>query len=54
MNSIVNDITEDQQDTFTIPIKASCNEAIEAGIYIIQGRYDFDLQSFVAISDQLT
>ena len=43
MNSIVNDITEDQLDTFTIPINASCNEAIEAGICTIQGKYDFDL-----------
>ena len=43
MNSIVNDITEDQLDTFTIPINASCNEAIEAGIYTIQGKYDFNL-----------
>ena len=49
MNSIVNDITEDQLDTFTIPINASCNEAIEAGICTIQGKYGFDLQSFVAI-----
>ena len=49
MNSIVNDITEDQIDTFTIPINASCNEAIEAGICTIQGKYDYNLQSFVAI-----
>jgi hypothetical protein len=49
MNSIVNDITEDQLVTYTIPINASCNEAIEAGICTIQGKYDFDLQSFVAI-----
>ena len=49
MNSIVNDITEDQLVTFTVPIYASCNESIEAGICTIQGKYDFNLQSFVAI-----
>ena len=41
MNSMVYDITEDQQDTFDISINPSFHEAIEAGIHIIQGKYDF-------------
>ena len=45
MNSKVYDITEDKQDnpdTFPIPMNASCNEAIENGMNIIQGKYDFN------------
>ena len=43
MNSRVYDITEDKQDTFFyVPIKASFNDAIEAGMNIIQGKYDFN------------
>ena len=42
MNSRVYDITEDKQDTAYIPIKASFNDAIEAGMNIIQGKYDFN------------
>ena len=42
MNSRVYDITEDKQDTFYAPIKASFNDAIEAGINIIKGKYDLN------------
>ena len=42
MNSKVYDISEDKQDTFSIPMNASCNEAIENGMNIIQGKYNFN------------
>ena len=42
MNSKVYDIIEDKHDTVSIPVNASCNEAIENGMNIIQGKHNFN------------